>query len=175
MESVKGKKFFHINRITNGNKHGLLTLGQIIDTNLQTNNPFFDVYNNNDIKLDNDIDIESLVSVVTYYWHFARETAIEEVRIKNFPDYPSRTRCIWICKEEDLSYWSSQFRGNGIQIVELEVDGKIHECDATLIEGTTISLNKVRGKALKYWNGDIIDPFKKEILFEGKAKVVSIR
>lgn len=170
---VSGKKFYHINRVTTGNKHDLLTMGQIIDTSLQMHNPFFDVYNTNDITLRKDAAF--LERVVTYYWHFARETAIEEVRIKNFPNHPSRTRCVWICREDELSYWLTQFRGNGMQIVELEVDGKIHECDATLIEGTTISLNKVREKALKYWDGDIIDPNKKEILFEGKAKVVSIR
>ncbi|WP_052497681.1 MULTISPECIES: DUF2441 domain-containing protein [unclassified Bacillus (in: firmicutes)] len=173
MRIVNGEKFYHINRITDGNRHGLLKLGQIIDTDLQTYNPFFDVYNTDDITLYS--NLTSLVNAVTYYWHFARETALEEVRVKSFPDYPSRTRCLWISDEGDLSYWLEQCKRDEMQLVELEVDGKIHECDASLIEGPTIGLNKVREKALRYWNGDIIDPFKKEILFEGKAKVVSIR
>lgn len=121
------------------------------------------------------------LSVALEKYDFAfRELAIEEVRAEKFPDLPSRMKCMFLTdnKQEclkNLPNFAKKSYGKVYQAVAVEVTGEIFYARDVIVARNGMSLNEYKKEAIKYWNQNQNSTAEvKEILFEGKAKVVEI-
>lgn len=110
-----------------------------------------------------------------------RELALEEVRQKKYPQYPSRLSCLYVSKTfEEADNWGIYFAQIGRPtycIVKLEVNGNCFIGDATnCFKGTTDKAESLRLAEI-YWenktNKSDEDPVW-EMLVDGKITVVEI-
>lgn len=110
-----------------------------------------------------------------------RELALEEVRKKYYPMYPSRLESLYVSKTiEEAKEWYEYFKRLGrptFQIVKVETTGNAFTADAcNCFDGTTdkeknIELSKI------YWEGQENKLGKKpvyETIVSGKIKVIEI-
>lgn len=107
-----------------------------------------------------------------------REVIVEMVRLKEFPQYPSRLSCLYATKTyEDALKWKQlfdSFNRNVLQIVKLKVNGSYFEGDGDLLpKEDGISFSKKIEQARKYWNGNINNELP-ELLINGKIEVIEI-
>lgn len=110
-----------------------------------------------------------------------RELALENVRKKEFSQYPSRMNCLYVSETmEEAEKWAELFVGWGrptYSIVKLKVNGSVfigdaNNCfDAQLDEKTNIALARHYWKNLANVQGEAII---KEILVNGNIEVVEI-
>lgn len=110
-----------------------------------------------------------------------RELALEEVRKKKYPNYPSRLACLYVSNSlKEAEEWYNKFIEWGrktYSIVKVEVDGNTYIGDAwNCFDGTT-DKNENLLYAEDYWKSDKnnmgLEPIV-EILASGKIKVVEI-
>ncbi len=132
-----------------------------------------DIYNNPDKYKDVELDHHTKVAL--------RELAMEEVRVKDFCNYPSRMNCLYVSSDiESAEEWANYFIKIGrkvYQLVKLEVDGNFFVGDANNCFEGTIDKNKNIELSYDYWNniknkkGKDVFP---EMIVNGKIKVVEI-
>lgn len=173
-QKVNGEVFYHI-----CTRQQVFQVGEVINSVYQ-NNPFYEQFFKNDVELWN--EKQYLHYYINYYWHFARETIFEEVRRKKFSHLPSRTKCLFLCNESNIDYWSlvlNKERQN--RILKLKVYGELFNADTTFIDNILSSnsncfpsLDYVKACAEDYWSGRIIYSKKQEYLFLGNAIVEEI-
>lgn len=116
--------------------------------------------------------LEFLQSNFRSYFILVRELIYEEVRLKHFPNCPSRMRCIWVIPKdkEALIYWNNIKKG---RIFILRLTGKILRTNERYLITDTYNLKQYREQAFMYWAGIKGESKKDEILFEGHVKVIS--
>lgn len=105
---------------------------------------------------------------------FVRETVFEDIRLKYFPELPSRRHGLWLCKEgENLEYWKKQLKNQGT-VFEVEVTGKIHKVCAKNLssDGAVLSRALYSEQAFKYWSGQVNSEESIEYLFVGQLIVL---
>lgn len=127
------------------------------------------IYNSEDIELNSDIE------------KALREFALEEVRIKEFPNYPSRLSSLYVSNSlEEAEFWYKTFINQGrptYQLVKVEVDGKSFTGDAwNCFKGTKDREENIK-LARRYWNNDKNLCNEKpiiETIVDGTIKVVEI-
>lgn len=107
-----------------------------------------------------------------------REVIVEMVRLKEYPQYPSRLSCLYAAKTyEDALKWKQifdSFNRNVLQIVKLKVNGNYFEGDGDLLpKEDGISFSKKIEQAGKYWTGNINNELP-ELLINGKIEVTEI-
>ena len=110
-----------------------------------------------------------------------REYAMEEVREKEFPDYPSRLASLHVSRTlKEAKVWYNLYRSQGkktYQIVKLEVKGKSFTGDAwNCFDGTPDKEENIR-LARNYWtNGknSVGEEPVYETLVDGEIKVIEI-
>ncbi|MEK3766165.1 MULTISPECIES: DUF2441 domain-containing protein [unclassified Solibacillus] len=107
-----------------------------------------------------------------------REVIVEMVRLKEYPQYPSRLSCLYAAKTyEDALKWKQlfdSFNRNVLQIVKLKVNGNYFEGDGDLLpKEDGISFSKKMEQARNYWNGNINNELP-ELLINGKIEVIEI-
>ncbi len=108
-----------------------------------------------------------------------RELAMEEVRLKKFPQYPSRMACLYVSRAlEEAQRWAAFFVSLGrptYSIVRLEVEGRIFEGDACLCFDGTPDQKENLALAHRYWlkeSGEKTPVM--ELLADGRIEVVEI-
>lgn len=102
-----------------------------------------------------------------------REYIFEYIRLKNYPNRPSRMECTFLCKTlesaQELHQKNRQF--DLIYEVELVNDDQIFETDMALIDNVpTDTILAIEEKAKLYWNSSNI--IKSEILTTSPIKIV---
>jgi hypothetical protein len=102
-----------------------------------------------------------------------REYIFESIRLKNYPDKPSRLESIFLCKTiedaQELHQKNRQF--DLIYEIELVNDGQIFETDMALVNNDpNDTILAIEGKANLYWNHSQI--IKSEILTDSPIKIV---
>ena len=110
-----------------------------------------------------------------------REFALEEIRIKDFPNYPSRLSCLYVSNTlEEAEFWYNIFIEQGrptFQMVKVSVDGSDFTGDAwNCFEGTSDKNNNLE-LARRYWNNEDNLRGEKpivETLVDGRIKVIEI-
>ena len=110
-----------------------------------------------------------------------RELALEEVRQKKYPQYPSRLSCLYVSKTfEEADNWGIYFAQIGRPtycIVKLEVNGNCFIGDATnCFKGTTDKAENLRLAEI-YWENKTNKSDEEpvwEMLVDGKITVVEI-
>jgi len=169
LEYVEDYELFHIRDI----KYGRMKIGQVYEFGHSING-FYGIYDTSP-ELPLCDDLNHLKNVATYYWKFLRETVIEEVRLDNFSNYPSRQTCLFVTDDKHVNDWIQHLKYANIEIYKMKLSGKLHKCDATLIDIHPNNKIVVRELAEKYWGGEITQNSNKvEYLFEGKAELVEI-
>lgn len=110
-----------------------------------------------------------------------RELALEDVRQKIFPDYPSRMNCLYVSETlAEANEWAKFFAGIGrptYSIVKLEVDGNYFVGDATkCFDGTVDKQENIR-LAKTYWENKDSNANNQsicEMLVDGNIKVIEV-
>lgn len=107
-----------------------------------------------------------------------RELIVEMVRLKYYPNYPSRLNCLYASRSyEDILKWKKIFDSYNrsiVQIVKLKSNGRYFEGDGNLLpKEDAISFDKKISQAIRYWesNTEIELP---EVLIDGEIEVIEI-
>jgi len=145
--------------------------------------------NNDDFQLSNDfkdkfiivnakrIDLIGAINITREslfnYLRWIQEEIFEKTRAEKFQNLPSRKYCLWLCRYDELNKWLTIFKSVD-KIIELEIDGIIHEADAGFVLPETYNITEFEQNAIDYWSGVKKDQSELEILFEGKIKVIKI-
>lgn len=161
------KYYYHL--VSNNNWQ----VGDEIEIGAEGYGMWNDVYNfsaMNEINTAADKD-----RVIEEYDFIIRELAAEEVRQKEFPNLPSRLRCLWLCEDiADCEKRVSEFRRLGRevnQIVKVELNGTILNVNPENLPKSRKTYNEYKQCARKFFT----DNQKREgsvIMFVGKLKVV---
>ena len=175
MEVVKNEIFYHIQRLGEGRTPW--QLGQQYEIG-KRKNPYFAFY---DTFSASGRDPEVISKE---YYNFAKEVIFEEIRLKNFKEYPSRYKCIWMIPnsinlQKSVHYWLRQLitmenGAAGFIIWGLSCTGIVHYAnDLFYLNDNWGSLNDLRVLATKYWQGVDASPefVNTEVLFEGNLVV----
>lgn len=107
-----------------------------------------------------------------------REVVTEMVRVKEYPDYPSRLSCLYATKTyEDALKWKELFNSYNrkvLQIVKLRVNGSYFEGDAALLPNVDAAPFATKiDQAKEYWKGNSKNELP-ELLIIGEIEVVEI-
>lgn len=110
-----------------------------------------------------------------------RELALEEVRKKKYPGYPSRMSCLYVSKTlQESEDWAEFFTRIGRPtycIVKLKIEGRCFEGDATKCFDGQIDKSENLRLAEIYWENrqeDTQDRPIVEMLVDGKITVLEI-
>lgn len=132
----------------------------------------------NDIYANPDkYDVESLEHHTSVA---LRELALEEVRQKNYPQYPSRMSCLYVSETlEEAERWGEFFARIGrptYHIVKLEVKGNCFIGDATKCFKGQTDKEENLALAKAYWESEQTDVKNEvcEMLVDGQITVVEI-
>ena len=102
-----------------------------------------------------------------------RENIFEEIRLKFFPNLPSRKRGIWLIpfNKESLHYWIGRMPKG--KIFQIKATGKVHNSsERFLLIKKYTSLDYIRQAAFSYWAGVEEESQEDEIIFEGFIEVI---
>ena len=110
-----------------------------------------------------------------------RELALEEVRQKKYPQYPSRMGCLYVSKSfEEAENWGKFFAEIGrptYHIVKLDIEGNCFIGDATKCIKGRLSKEENLRLAEVYWESNVDTENKQaicEMLVNGQITVVEI-
>lgn len=124
--------------------------------------------------------VVEMSKALSNYDFLLREFALEDVRKKEFPNLPSRFRCMFLSESEDVSLHDLQGfinrgAGTNLQVVKVKCSGEAHFVKDFAIGRQGLSFNEYKELARKYWaeNNDS-KIATKEILFVGDVEVVEI-
>lgn len=130
-----------------------------------------DIYENGDKYKNVNLDHHTKVAL--------RELALEEVRKKYFPTFPSRLKSLYVSKNiEDAEMWASSFIAQGrkvFSIVAVTTDGNKFTGDAYNCFEGTINHDLNLRKAYKYWSNEQNSEHKKpiyETIIDGNIEVI---
>lgn len=105
---------------------------------------------------------------------YIREQIFEDIRQKHYPTLPSRQKCLWVCEEEQLSYWKTMTENCHRSLLTLELNGELFCGDDHFLTADTFSSVVYSERAKHYWNGLMSPSPRKEFLFYGNAIVKEI-
>lgn len=110
-----------------------------------------------------------------------REYALEEVREKEFPNYPSRFSSLHVSRTlKEAEVWYDLYISQGkttYQIVKIETDGRVFTGDAWNVFDGTDNKEKNLELARRYWTNEknlVNEEPVYETLVDGKIKVIEI-
>lgn len=112
------------------------------------------------------------------------EKELEKIRMKDFPDYPSRLNCLFVCHDlDDVEFWAiqkSDIRGRIFKILTLETSEPVFWFSA---DSYNMYFNKQRSdlhkSCIEFWesngNTEMEKMVDREGLTKGPAKIVEIK
>jgi hypothetical protein len=197
VDSVAGRQYFHINRIPPYSNHAAMAVGQVIAVG-GSFNPFFGYYDEHRtlaVNTPTGIEHVSMVNwmkrvregsitpnnlpitaceIVEHHAMLVRELLLEEIRLVEVPEAPSRQRCMWLLESwEDAEYWRGRLPSTD-PIVRVSATGTAHVVDARLMPYDSVSLSEMRRLGRAYWRGEMSDQPEREVLFVGNIEVIEI-
>ena len=108
-----------------------------------------------------------------------RELVLENIRLKEYTNHPSRLECLYCVESiEDARKWIEPLKrmdrhNPPLQIVKLKAKGKLFKGDGNLMLRNTFSIDSKIEMAHKYWNAET-NSDNEELLFIGDVEVVKI-
>lgn len=108
-----------------------------------------------------------------------RELALEQIRLAEFPQYPSRMACLYVSKAlEEAEMWAGLFAQWGrltYQIVKLRTNGRVFVGNANLCFPGALFQNENLESARRYWRVDETGEAPiVEMLIDGDIEVLEI-
>lgn len=117
--------------------------------------------------------LNSADNIISEYQILLREIVYEEIRRDYFNNLPSRTSCIWLCKERQLKFWQERLKGNNYKIFIIKVFGETFKSNNSMIVAPSESYEKMKEMAKKYWGyKEKIEKEDDEYLYVGKIQVI---
>ena len=151
------------------------------DDNGQAHNVFttsYNIYHTPFYKIE--LETEKLNTALEKYDFAIREFALEQVRVQNFPNLPSRFKCMFLTDDkkaclDNLKNYISKAYGKIYQAVAVKVCGEIFYAKDFIVEKQGLSFNDYKKQAQIYWsqNQNSNSPVK-EILFIGDVEIIEI-
>lgn len=138
--------------------------------------PFLNIYDY--YKKQEDIENQiNLLNVskdfINEYQLLIRELGMEEIRKNFYPHLPSRQKCIWLCRKNQINYWKKFISGE-IEIFEVEIFDIPFKSRNSLISLPSDSYNTILDKAQLYWSEkNYVDNEDDEYLYVGKLKIIN--
>lgn len=203
IEEVRSTIFYHVNSNANRSPHDLMRLGTTIEIG-RSSNPFFGIYETwqraygvtdretGEVSQvpamrflrrvqEGSITTDSLppiaYEVANHFLMLARELVWENIRLSEFPEAPSRQRCIWFTRTLDQArQWPPimKFQPGTHWIVKLRASGTALDVDGRLLAAESEPLPAWYDMARRYWRGEMsADPWP-EVLFVGTVTVEEI-
>ena len=105
---------------------------------------------------------------------YIREQIFEDVRNKEYSMLPSRQKCLWVCEEDQISFWKTINEGRQCSLLTLELTGELFCGDDHWLKADTFSSVEYLERAKHYWSGEMSTNPRKEFLFYGKAIVKGV-
>lgn len=203
IQMINEQTYFHINSNTNLSPHSLMQCGDVIEVGHRAN-PFFHFYETYKrtypvtenpsgivrqvpamrfLKLVKEGTITSPIlptiacDTANHFLMLARELLWENVRSAEFPQAPSRQRCIWLIESmADVKNWISRlgFKPNFYSVVRLRATGRALKADGNCLAGDSEPLPVWFEKARAYWSGENSETPLPEVLFEGRIEIDEI-
>ena len=165
MRKVTNESFFHFSKLTDYQIGKSYFFGDRV-------NEFFGFYEQYE-----PINTADQKTILTEYTTYVRECIFEEVRKQEFPDCPSRTKCIWLMPPSfaSLRFWHSRIP-EADSLIKFSCSGVVHEADERFLHPLYFNLALQRKLARLYWSGDSVleDASRREVLFTGMATAVKI-
>ena len=116
--------------------------------------------------------LENASCIISEYQMLIREIVYENVREKEFNYLPSRQRCIWLCKEEQLEFWKRNIGGT-FKVFKVKIGGNAFKSNNDLIVKPSESYNKIEEMAKKYWSyNKKVENEKDEYLYIGSLEIL---
>lgn len=111
--------------------------------------------------------------IINEYQMLLRENAYEEIRKLFFNNLPSRTTCIWLCKEKQLKFWLEQFKGNNYKVFKIKIFGEAFKSNNNLLVAPSDSYSNMKEMAKKYWAyNEKKENEQDEYLYVGKIEII---
>lgn len=112
--------------------------------------------------------------LISEYQILIRELGFEEIRKSKFSTLPSRYNCIWLCRKDQIVYWSKKLGTENYEIYKVKIYGKPFKSRESLISLPSDSYLSICKKAEKYWQyNDKFDCEDDEYLYEGKFQIIA--
>lgn len=109
-----------------------------------------------------------------------KEYVFEDIRAKEFPEYPSRRNCMFLFGlNENINKYLKHF---GLDISErivvkieiIEQEKKLIKINPKFLNCNFMEVQEIEKQARKYWNQDDINEQFCEYLFRGKFRITEI-
>jgi hypothetical protein len=194
--------YFHINSYANNSPHDLMRLNSVIQIGAKSN-PFFGFYENfqrtypvthpnappeqvpaieflrrvkdGQVK-PNNLPFDAW-TIARHFMMLARELIWENVRLAEFPQEPSRQRCVWLIEDEQRT--REWIKTIGCQpmtysVIKVRATGRALPADSRHLAGESEPLPVWYDRARRYWRGEMTSNPLREVLFEGTLMVEEI-
>ena len=151
-------------------------------------NKFNNSINEQELNQDNILNIQGfnshIFNLLNQTFHslaqsrkMLREILFENCRAKYFSELPSRQKCFWLSDKEQIEKWWTEFDDNENKLIyKVSVTGNLFHADGSFIQMDIFKFTDFTELANKYWQGQFnsnTDLAQKEIIFEGKLKILS--
>src|SRR5260370_25936751 len=107
-----------------------------------------------------------------------KEILFEEVRVAEYPDLPTRKRCIFLFDPQDPMAYALRMKFSLLERVVVEVDplagARVHRGDAALLNCTARAPGDQRDYARRYWRGEMTSEAVPAGLLEGPFRITLI-
>lgn len=104
-----------------------------------------------------------------------KECMFESIRIKKYPNLPSRLTSYWMCEDESLKFWYDVLikKNAKKKIYKLKVEGNIHKTHHAYIMWPIKNIDNLIKNANDYWSGYYEEKTQSEVLFnDGKITII---
>jgi len=202
-QTVNEQSYFHINSNANLSPHPIMRRGDIFEIG-GTTNPFFGFYEEHQrtypvtetptgivhqvpamkflrLVKDGEVTSTDLPTIArdtaNHFLMLVRELLWENVRLAEFPEAPSRQRCIWLIESmANVTNWISHlgFKPNHYSVVRVRATGRALNVDGNYLAGDSEPLPVWFEKARAYWSSKNTQNPLPEVLFEGRIEVDEI-
>jgi hypothetical protein len=203
-KTVEGETFFHINSDANGSLYAPLRVGDVVEVGSQTN-PFFRYYEAYSrtygvtitgteeshqfpamqflrLVRDGQITCNTLPRVAhetaNHFMMLARELFWENIRLSEYPDAPSRHRCMWLVPSiDDARVWLRLLTfppGRNFSLLRVRATGRALHVDGSFLAAESQPLPVWADQCRAYWSGRQSATPQREILFEGRVEALEI-
>lgn len=114
-------------------------------------------------------------SIVESHFKIIREYEFERVRASEFPDLPSRMRCLWMTDKSLISHWNQRLddRENK-RLLRVSAHGKIHRANEGFLPVEVKPMAELQELARAYWRGEDHEKGKFELLLEGSMTILEV-
>lgn len=114
------------------------------------------------------------------YDFILREIAFEELRKKEFKEYPSRLKCMFLSESKEvclqnLKTFHHKGHGTFFQVVAVKLNGSVFYATSKNVRRTGLSYSDYYEMARVYWSQEQKSNLPiNEILFEGTAEIIEV-